>query len=134
MAFAFAAASCLAAACATGCIVVPVDYYALGARRNISAKTESALPRGTSKVDAILALGEPDFASEDGARLGYGWSKVKALVIVGSYGGGGVYGIQRSYILELSFDHKLRLSNARLIKSWGESVPPISELQTKTIE
>lgn len=129
VAIALAFALILAGSCGSGCVVVPVDYYAHTAPRNVGVRTETEIERGISKEEVILRFGEPDFASEDGCRLGYGWTKVKALVFWASNAGGGAAEVKRSYILEISFDENQRLSNARVIKSWGEGVPPREELK-----
>lgn len=112
----------------TGCLVIPTDYYAPGSRRNLSLSTTNLfVPGTTTKEDVFLALGEPDFASEDGQRLGYSWTKVKAIWVVASYGGGAGGEIDRSYVLETSFDASNRLSQVRLFKEWGSSVTPSRE-------
>lgn len=78
----------------------------------------------------MLTLGEPDFASEDGRRFGYLWTKVKAIWVVASYGGSGAGGeITRSYLLETSFDPSNRLSDVRLLKKWGDSVTGTPEAE-----
>lgn len=111
------------------CIVIPVDYYDVGVRRNVSEKTCAKLQTGkTTRHDVFLLLGEPDYASEDGQRIGYAWTKVKALIIVASYSGAGGAEIQRSYILEVSFANDL-VCGARIIKDWGSQVTPAHELQ-----
>lgn len=113
----------------TGCIVIPVDYYQAGMRRNVSEKTAAKLEPGkTKKGEVFLLLGEPDFASEDGGRIGYAWTKVKALIIVASYGGSGAAEIERSYVLEISFGDDV-VREARVMKEWGSQVPPIHELK-----
>lgn len=112
----------------TGCIIIPVDYYDAGVRRNVSEKTAAKLEAGkTTKREVFLLLGEPDYASDDGQRIGYAWTKVKALIIVASYGGGGSAEVQRSYILEASFINDV-LRDTRIIKEWGSQISPAREL------
>ena len=112
----------------TGCLIIPVDYYDAGVRHNIDAKAQSDLQPGvTTKEEVLLKLGEPDFASDDGLRVGYAWTKVKALVIVASYGGGGEAEIKRGYLLEVSFDPDGRVSGTRLAKKWGDQVSLMKE-------
>jgi hypothetical protein len=116
----------------SGCIIIPTDYYAVGVRRNVGEKTTAKLETGkTTKRDAFLLLGEPDYASQDGQRIGYAWTKVKALIIVASYGGGGSAEVQRSYILEISFANDL-VRSTRVIKDWGSQVPAIREVETES--
>lgn len=123
------AASLAAALALTACIIIPVDYHDRGVRHNVSAKTETELQKGvTTKHDVFLMLGEPDFAAEDGQRIGYAWTKVKLLILWATYGGGGGEEIKRSYILEISF-HEQRVSQARIIREWGPVVPPTHEIR-----
>ena len=120
LALALAAAGMLA-----GCLVIPVDYYSAGSRSNLNTKTGSKLQPGvTTKEDVFLLLGEPDQVSEDGQRLGYAWSKVKAIWIVASYGGGAGGEAEKSYLLLISFDASNRVSRASLVKQWGSEVMP----------
>jgi hypothetical protein len=86
--------------------------------------SETLQPGVTTKEDILLTLGEPDFASEDGQRLGYAWNKVKAIWAVAGYGGGGAGEIERSYVLVIAFDATDRVSGTRLLKEWGPEVPP----------
>jgi len=113
-----------------GCLIIPVDYHAAGSRRNINPKTAGSFELGvTTKMEVLLAFGEPDFVSEDGERLGYAWSKVKAVwVVVGNSSAAGGE-IQRSYVLEASFDASNRASRVRLLKEWGQAVTPNRELE-----
>jgi hypothetical protein len=112
-----------------GCLVVPVDYYQTGSRHNVSPKTPSELRLGvTTREELLLSLGEPDFVSDDGQRLGYAWTKVKAVWFVVGYGGAASAEVERSYVLEASFDASSRLSQVRLLKQWGSEVPATREL------
>lgn len=116
----------------TGCLIIPVDYHDRGVRHNINTQTRDTLQSGvTTKEEVFLTLGEPDFASEDGQRLGYAWTKVKALIIWASYGGsGGGEEVKRSYVLDVSFDASNRVSEVRLLKEWGSQVTPRQELDS----
>jgi hypothetical protein len=115
-----------------GCLIIPVDYHAAGSRRNVSPGTTGELRLGvTTAEEVFLTLGEPDFVSEDGRRLGYAWTKVKGLVFVGSYGGGTSGEIKHSYVLEVSLDETNRVSQARLLKQWGPAVTPGPELENR---
>ena len=113
-----------------GCLVIPVDYHATGSRHNITPQSTNTLRIGmTTREDVLLALGEPDFVSEDGRRFGYLWTKVKAIWAVASYGGSGTGGeITRSYLIETSFDPSNRVSDVRLLKEWGDSVVGTPEI------
>jgi outer membrane protein assembly factor BamE (lipoprotein component of BamABCDE complex) len=112
-----------------GCLIVPVNYTAAGSRNNVRTQTANTLRPGvTTREDVLLVLGEPDLASEDGRRLGYAWSKVNAIWFVASYGGGAGGEIQRSYILEVSFDAGDRVAAVRILKEWGPAVIATPEL------
>jgi hypothetical protein len=115
-----------------GCLIIPVDYHATGSRRNVRVESTNALLLGlTTREEILLTLGEPDFASEDGRRFGYLWTKVKAIWAVASYGGSGAAGeITKSYLLETSFDSTNRLSDVRLLKKWGDSVTGTPEAES----
>lgn len=107
-----------------GCIIIPTDYHTAWSRHNITLETTNAFQIGlTTREEILLGLGEPDFASEDGQRFGYMWSKVKVLLIIASTGPGSVAEFARSYLIEFSFDPRNRVSGVRLLKHWGESVP-----------
>lgn len=113
-----------------GCLVIPVDYHAAGSRHNVNAKTSEGLcPGVTTREEILLTLGEPDFVSEDGQRLGYAWTKVKALCFVAGYGAGAAGELQRSCVLETCFDASHRVSQVRLLQAWGPAVPPAQELK-----
>jgi hypothetical protein len=113
----------------TGCLIIPVDYHDAGVRHNVNTQTGDSLqPDVTTKEEVFLALGEPDFVSEDGQRLGYAWTKVKAVIIWGSYGGGGGEELKRSYILDVSFGSSNRVSQVRVLKDWGAEVSPSNDL------
>lgn len=76
-------------------------------------------------------MGEPDFASEDGQRMGYAWTKVKAIWFLASYGPAAGGEVDRSYVLEVFFDPSNRVSQVRLMKEWGPAVSPARELDAK---
>jgi len=98
-----------------GCVVLPVDYHASGSRMNVNQATESHLQPGVStKEDVLLLLGEPDFCSEDGQTIGYSWTKVGVLWIVGTRYGGGEGEIGKNYVLEIVFDASNRVARTEL--------------------
>ncbi len=109
----------------SGCIIIPVDYHAAGSRRNITMESTNLVQIGTTtRTELLLTWGEPDFASEDGRRFGYLWTKVKVIWAVASYGGAGAGGeCTKSYLIETSFDESDHLSKVTLKGRWGDSVP-----------
>ena len=119
----FLAAGCVLAG---GCIVIPANYHATGSRHNVSEKTEAALQAGvTTKEDTYLLLGEPDYVSEDGQRIGYGWRKVYAIWAIAAPGGGGASGeIEKSYLLQITFDASNRVLRVDFLKQWGPEISP----------
>ena len=118
------------AAFLAGCLIIPVDYHAAGSRHNVSPRTSARLEPGvTTKEEVLFKLEEPDFASEDGQRIGYAWTKVKAIWFVASYSTATGGEIQRSYVLEAAFDASNRVSRVRLLKTWGPGVTPGRELE-----
>ncbi len=113
----------LGGALVSSCIVIPVDYHATGSRHNLTAESTNLLQNSaTTREEILLALGEPDFISEDGRRFGYQWTKVKAIWAVVSYGPGGGGEITRSYLIQTSFGENNRLSDVRFLKQWGDTV------------
>lgn len=114
-----------AVALLAGCIVIPVDYHASGSRHNVSAEIQPKLQLGvTTKEEVFLLLGEPDRVSEDGQRLGYGWSKVKAVVMWGAQYSGGISEVEKSYLLHITFDADNRIAHVGLVEKWGGSPAP----------
>lgn len=115
-----------------GCLVLPTNYYQAGSRHNIKPETADFLVPGiTTKEEVLLKLGEPDYASEDGQRFGYAWTKVKAIWIIVSSAPGGIGGGEFPYsdVLMTSFDCSNRVSEVRLLKGWGSHVPSTQELE-----
>jgi len=113
-----------------GCLIIPTNYHTPGSRHNITGQTTNLFQIGiTTREEILLALGEPDFASVDGQRLGYRWSKVEALLIVTSYGSGSGAEFVHSYLIEASFDPSNRVSRVRFHKHWGESVTPVHDTE-----
>ena len=108
----------------SGC-VIPLDSYMPGSRHNIGAKTQSLLQPGiTTKEEVFLLLGEPDYVRDDGQRIGYAWSKLKMVYILGVGFGTAAGGtVERNYLLRIRFDRDNRVVVVDLIKTWGE-VPP----------
>ena len=70
----------LAATLAAGCVFVapvPTAYHPSGSRRNLTEDTATRFAPGSTTVDdVVLALGEPDQAASDAARLTYVWERV----------------------------------------------------------
>ena len=126
----------VAVASLAACLPIPVDYYAKGARENVSPKTADKIQRCVStKEDILLMLGEPDLVSKDERRFGYGWGKTKILWIVpggniGLGGGwstsyeGGISESTRSYLLEVSFDENDLVTEVSLVKKWSSHTLP----------
>lgn len=104
-----------------GCLIIPVDYHATGSRRNITWAATNAVQTGLSTRENVLfALGEPDFVSEDGGRVGYFWSKVKLIWAIAGYGGGAGGEIVRHYLIEVSFDSSNRVCAIRGLDGWSD--------------
>ena len=122
--FLLALGCALAGAGLPRCAVVPVvPYYAEGSRRNVGPEPPSSVRVGTStKDDLFLTLGEPDFVSEDGRRLGYAWTKVSAIWLSVGGAGGGVGGeISNARVLEFTFDERNVVGSVRRLKEWDET-------------
>ncbi len=114
-----------------GCLIIPVNYTAPGSRGNVTTETGSSIQSGvTSREEVLLHLGEPDHVSDDGRRIGYAWTKVRALWFVGGLGGAASGEIERSYILEISFNPEGSVSGTRLLKEWGPELIPTAEKDT----
>ncbi len=100
----------------SGCLVIPVDYYSLGSRHNISAKTQSLMQPGvTTKEEVVLILGEPDYASDDGQRFDYAWRKVKWVIFFGLSEGVR----EKNYLLQIMFDSDNRVVDVVLTDAWN---------------
>ncbi|MGB3429125.1 MAG: hypothetical protein WBA53_13230 [Burkholderiaceae bacterium] len=107
-----------------GCLIIPVDYHAAGSRHNVNAGVQPKLQVGvTTKEEVFLLLGEPDYVSEDGQRLGYKWTKVNALVLVGAYYSAGMWEIEQSHVLHVTFDADNRVSQVGVVSGWGSGTP-----------
>lgn len=108
-----------------GCLVIPVDYYQAGSRRNLTPRTAAQIEVGTTtKLEVVLMLGEPDYVSESEDRLGYAWSKVKAVVFVGGYYSAAMGELARNHVLVIAFDEAGRAVEAELHKTWIHEMPP----------
>jgi outer membrane protein assembly factor BamE (lipoprotein component of BamABCDE complex) len=95
-----------------GCLIIPVDYHAPGSRHNVSDAATNLLHVGvTTREEVLLALGEPDYVSEDGQQFGHIWSKVKVLVVAG-YSGGEFRSVR---MLETTFDESNRVARVRVV-------------------
>jgi hypothetical protein len=113
-----------------GCLVIPVDYYQAGSRRNLNPRTAQQIQVGnTTKLEVLLMLGELDYVSESEDRLGYAWSKVKALVFVGGYYSAAMGELARNHVLVIAFDEAGRAVEADLHKAWGHGTPPALDLE-----
>jgi hypothetical protein len=98
-----------------GCIAIPVNYHAAGSRQNVNQKVQVELQPGiTTKEDVFLRLGEPDYYSEDGQVIGYAWTKVGAILMVGGYGSAAAAEIGKSYLFEISFDSSNYIARVEL--------------------
>ena len=75
----------------------------------------------STKEDVLLQPGEPDFASEDERRLGYGWTEAKVFLIVASPLSGeiGSTKITGTRILEVLFDESNLVTQVRVVRKWG---------------
>lgn len=105
-----------------GCIVIPTNYTAPTSRHNVTAETAARLEPGVTRFDdVLLQFGEPDVASDDGHRLGYRWSKVRAIFVVGGYGSAAAGSFSKSSLLELTFDADDRLSSLRVVSEWDSA-------------
>lgn len=112
----------------SGCLIIPVDYHSGGSRHNISAETQSLMQPGvTTKEEVFLLLGEPDYASEDGQRIGYAWKKVKMWMVV--YNAAGE--IEKGYLLQIKFDSDNRVVGVDLMQAWNSDVPPTQMLRSE---
>lgn len=106
-----------------GCLVIPVNYYAMGSRQNVRHETaESLRPGVTSRDEVFLMLGEPDLVSEDGLRLGYAWTKVRAIWFVATTSGSGGGEILRSHLLQVRFDTNDLVTEIQVLNEWGPAV------------
>ena len=114
-----------------GCLIIPTNYLAAGSRHNVSPKTAGRFQPGvTTKADVLLTLGEPDSVPDDGRRLDYEWSRVKAIWFVGGYGAAIGGEIQYSNVLQVSFDASNRLTQVRLVEEGKPGAPPKREWKT----
>ena len=84
-------------------------------------------PGVTTKEEVFLLLGEPDYASEDGQRIGYAWKKVKMWMVV--YNAAGE--IEKGYLLQIKFDSDNRVVGVDLMQAWNSDVPPTQMLRSE---
>jgi outer membrane protein assembly factor BamE (lipoprotein component of BamABCDE complex) len=120
----------------TGCLVIPVSYTQAGSRHNVSDTTARGFQPGiTTREDVLLQLGEPDYVSIDGRRLGYAWTEVHAVLFVsGSSGPGATDEMGKTSVLEVSFDAEGRMEASRVISKgmwFGVAVPPSKILEAE---
>ena len=98
---------------ATGCVYVlpvPTAYHPEGSRRNLTEATANQFAPGqTTVAEVVLALGEPDTATDDASRLNYRWERVNMhlsrgwLVAVPDAAIGQSWGTTYSHDYSLSF-------------------------------
>ncbi len=91
---------------APGCLMLPTPEFNSGsARANISKKTpQQFVPGKTTRVEVVLALGEPDAVAPNECKLAYRSEKVCGLWFVGAYYSGACGAIQRDRYLVVEFD------------------------------
>ncbi len=116
------AAFVIAASLCAGCVILPVDYYYAGSRKNVSETTLENLVVGvTTMEDVLLAFGEPEQSFPKLNVLVYQWDKVKALLLyaapVPANNAVGAVEIEKHYELELAFDKNNILSDKQVIKN-----------------
>lgn len=103
----------------SGCIVIPVDFSARGSRQNVDESTAAGFQPGvTTREEVLLQLGEPDVVSGDQRSLGYAWSRIKFVWVVGSYGGGAAGNVAKRSFLRLDFDESGRFICAEITGDW----------------
>jgi hypothetical protein len=91
----------------SGCVMIPIprDSNPPGTRQNITPEIVSPIiPGQTTKEEVLMALGEPDEASEDGSRWAYHWFKRKLTIIGGGFGGVGAIDFDKQYVFNITFD------------------------------
>ena len=99
----------------TSCFV-PMSYWDKTSRHNITPSTAAALRPGEMKLeDVLLQLGEPDFALDDGRHIGYRWTRVKGLLVVGAMYVGSASEVTRTATLELTFDEQGLLAGVQVV-------------------
>lgn len=104
-------ASSLVASC-----FIPMSYWAAKSRQNVTPGTREELQPGVMNIeDVLLELGEPDVVSDDGRHLGYEWTRVKGLLLVGAMYAGSVGEVTRTSRLELAFDEQGRLASVDIV-------------------
>ena len=112
---------------ATGCVYVmpvPTAYHSDGSRRNLTEATASQFAPGqTTVAEVVLALGEPDTATDDASRLNYRWERVNMrlargwLVVVplgadpDAFGKSWSTTYSHDYLLSFAFDKSGVLQN-----------------------
>jgi hypothetical protein len=113
-------ATLAATASLAGCLIVPVDYTAVSSRHNVDEKTAALLASGSmTREDVVLWLGEPDTISPDERLLEYSWTRVRAIWIVGSYGGAAAGDVEKTTTLRISFGADGRLLSYEIFSTWG---------------
>ena len=118
----------------SGCVFVapvPTAYHPAGSRRNLTEETTGRFARGTTTVDDVaLALGEPDEATANPARLTYRWERVNMhlswgwMIAFGGVGGGQAWNKTYSHRHSVSFefDQAGRLQGVQAINERDQSI------------
>ncbi len=103
-----------------GCIIIPTNYYQSASRENINLQTTNSLAPGvTTRQEMLMKLGEPDYVTEDGQRLGFAWTKVKAIWALIGQSSSLAGEVWHNYFLETSFDSSNRLSDMHYTNRWS---------------
>jgi hypothetical protein len=98
------------------CIYIPMPHWAAKSRHNVTGATASELQVGvTTLEDVLLKLGEPDSVLDDGLRLGYQWTRVDGILVVGAMYVGATAEVTRTSTLELTFDKQGRLAHFEVV-------------------
>lgn len=106
----FFAASVVALACSTGCVVLPIPTpqhksTPTVTRQNIAVNgLDWIQPGRTTQVEVFLKLGEPDQLSADGRKAAYRWQKVRGYLLIGVPGSGGTEEWLKSHYLVVECD------------------------------
>ena len=99
-----------------GCIIAPTPPHTptnSPYRSGIADEDLAALDSGTSRADALLRLGEPDFVDDGARRMTYLWAVATARV---GFLRGGEADVSKIHALTLEFDEGGRLVQKRLVE------------------
>jgi len=81
----------LAAALLAGCIVLPVPTPPIGQGLVSDDAVKSITPGATTRIDVLLALGEPTESEQSDRFLAYDWKESHLSIVVAA--GAGPYGV-----------------------------------------